>query len=79
MSGSGVGVLADDKYPDLIEGLGECPQHVLPGWQIAVTGRYLRTEKVTDRGDVFGEWGKYLSPAGIEEFDKRLTRHADGP
>src|SRR6202167_1810536 len=67
-----VRVLSHDQHPDVVERLGEGPQHVLPGGKVPPSGGDLRAQEGAHPGDLTGDWLEGARPARLHDLVQRL-------
>ena len=75
VAGGGVGVLADDEHPDLVERDGEGSQHVLASGKVAVAGGDLGAQVLAHGRDRPGDGLEGLRPRGVDELGQGLCWH----
>jgi hypothetical protein len=71
----GVGVLADDQNPYVLERLLESSQDVRTGRQIPAARGHLGTQELTHRPDPIGDRFQCSGPAGLDGLTQRTSCH----
>ena len=75
ITGRGVGILADDQHPHLVERLLEGAQYPVARGQVAAARGHLRAQEVAHRGDPARDRGQRAGPARLDDLTQFTACH----